>query len=85
MNLEQEITQRLITELQPSKLDIIDESHLHAGHAAAKAGGKHFALTISAEKFSGLSKIACHRLVYKAVQDLMPLPLHALRISIEPV
>ena len=82
MNLEQEIKQRLQVALRPSILEITNESHLHAGHAAAKAGGKHFAVKISSEQFDDLNKIACHRLIYKAVQDLMPLPLHALRIEI---
>jgi BolA family transcriptional regulator, general stress-responsive regulator len=80
MNLEAEIKQRLSAELNPSKLEIINESHLHVGHAGAKAGGKHFAVSICADKFTSLNKIARHRLIYKAVQDLMPLPLHALRI-----
>ena len=83
MKLQQKIQQRLEDALQPTTLELIDESQLHIGHAGAKAGGQHFAVTISSAKFSGLNKLACHRLIYKALHDLMPLPLHALRINIK--
>lgn len=66
--------------LQPTHLDIIDESHLHAGHEGAKGGASHFRVHIWAPEFAGLTTIARHRLVYDRVQDLMPFPIHALAI-----
>ncbi|MBU5877057.1 BolA/IbaG family iron-sulfur metabolism protein, partial [Vibrio cholerae O1] len=58
-------------------LEVIDESHLHAGHAGAKGGASHFRLIISSPKFTGLNTLARHRLVYDRVTDLMPHPIHA--------
>ncbi|AEC20275.1 hypothetical protein PT7_1735 [Pusillimonas sp. T7-7] len=66
--------------LQPSHLDIVDESHLHAGHAGSKSGASHFRLYIWTPQFAGLTTLARHRLVYDRVQDLMPYPIHALSI-----
>ena len=67
--------------LNPTELDIIDESHLHAGHEGSKDGSSHFRLTIASEQFNGLNTLARHRLVYEQVQDLIPFPIHALAIN----
>lgn len=72
---------RLSEALQPSLLDVIDESHLHAGHAGASGGAKHFALQIASRQFAGKNRVAQQRLVYAAVSDLMPHPIHALRFE----
>ena len=66
--------------LAPTHLQIIDESHLHVGHAGSKDGASHFRLHIWTEQFQGLSTLARHRLVYDRVHDLMPYPIHALAI-----
>ena len=75
------ITQRLQT-LNPNYFDLVDESHLHAGHAGAQGGARHFRLIISSDHFDGLNTVAKHRLIYQQVQDLMPHPIHALAIEI---
>lgn len=75
------IRERLTNQLQPTQLDIIDESHLHAGHAGAASGAGHFVVTIIAETFNGKSLIEQHRLVYQAVDDLMKTEIHALSIK----
>lgn len=75
------ITQRLQT-LNPSYFDLVDESHLHAGHAGAQGGASHFRLIISSDQFDSLNTVAKHRLIYQQVQDLMPHPIHALAIEI---
>lgn len=67
--------------LEPVKLDIIDESHLHAGHAGSRDGASHFRVAIVSPRFAGLRPVACHRLVYDLVHDLMPYPIHALAID----
>jgi BolA protein len=77
MNL---LKQRLAA-LEPTHLEIIDESHLHAGHEGAKGGAGHFRVIISSAQFQGLSALARHRLVYDRVHDLIPYPVHALAIS----
>lgn len=63
-----------------TKLDIEDESHLHAGHAGAASGGGHFKLTIVAPEFEGMSKVARHRAIYAALNKHFPVAIHALTI-----
>lgn len=70
-----------LADLEPSHIEVIDESHMHVGHAGAKDGAAHFKLLISSQHFEGLSTLARHRLVYDRVQDLMPHPIHALTIQ----
>jgi len=67
--------------LAPAELDIRDESHLHAGHAGAAAGGGHFRLRIVSSRFASLNRLARHRLVYDRLADLMPSQIHALAIQ----
>ncbi|HRE17537.1 MAG TPA: BolA family protein [Rhodocyclaceae bacterium] len=69
-----------LTVLEPLELDLINESHLHAGHAGAKDGA-HFRLHIVSARFSGRPTVARHRLVFDAVGDLMRGKIHALAIS----
>lgn len=77
----EKIRTRLTQKLQPSHLDIIDQSHLHAGHAGAKEGKGHFAVEITSAAFAGKSLIQRHRLVYDALGDLMQTDIHALSIK----
>ncbi len=74
------LRQRLAA-LEPSLLEIDDESHLHAGHAGAQGGVSHFRVWIEADCFSGKTKVAQHRMVYDLVNDLMPFPIHALALQ----
>ncbi len=74
------ITAGLKEQLQPLKLVIDDESHLHAGHAGAAGGAGHFRITITAQAFAGLNSVARHRLVYGALKEFMPHEIHALAI-----
>ncbi|HLU78127.1 MAG TPA: BolA family protein [Burkholderiaceae bacterium] len=67
--------------LDPTELEIIDESHLHIGHAGSRDGAGHFRVRITSPKFEGLRPVARHRLVYDLVDDLMPHPIHALAID----
>ena len=66
--------------LQPLHLEVIDDSHLHAGHAGAREG-RHFSVRITAERFNGLSRVARHRLIYDSLQLLIPRGIHALAIE----
>jgi BolA protein len=77
-----QLRERLKSNLQPDALVITDESHLHAGHAGAQGGGRHYRAHIVTNKFTGLSRVARHRLVYSALQDLMPHPIHALALEL---
>ncbi len=76
-----EIKARLERELSPTHIDIVDESHLHAGHAGAASGAGHFSVTVVSDKFAGKSAIQRHRMVYMAVDDLMRSEIHALSIQ----
>ena len=69
-----------LAELQPSMLNIQDDSAQHAGHTGSEAGGRHFSVTIVSEHFLGLSRLARHRAVLDRVGDLIPHPVHALAI-----
>ena len=80
-NRIEKITQRLQS-LQPSQLNIVDESEQHMGHAGAQDGRGHFALEIAAPSFAGQSPIACHRMIYAALGELMQTDIHALKINI---
>lgn len=74
------IRSRLRQAFSPSHLEVIDESDQHRGHAGYQGGGRHFAILISAECFRGISRIAAHRQIYALFTDMMPDPIHALRI-----
>jgi len=76
-----EIHKLLMQAFKPSALQVEDESWKHAGHAGAKeSGGGHFVVHITAEKFSGKSRIACHRMVNQALKDKFGPLIHALSI-----
>lgn len=66
---------------KPKTLQVEDESWKHAGHAGAKeSGGGHFVVHITAEVFSGKPRIACHRMINKALKDEFGPMIHALSI-----
>jgi len=75
------IRNRITAAIQPAELDIVDESHLHVGHAGAKDGKGHFRVHVVAEKFAGLPTLQRHRLIYDAVKELMETDIHALSIE----
>ncbi|HEY1058725.1 MAG TPA: BolA family protein [Limnobacter sp.] len=62
-------------------VEVEDESHLHAGHAGARDGGRHFRVRVKSRKFAGLGTLGRHRLVYDAVSDWMKKEIHALAID----
>ena len=66
--------------LQPQSLVVQDDSHLHAGHAGAREG-RHFSVRVVSERFTGLSRLMRHRLVYDAAAPLMARGIHALAIE----
>jgi len=66
--------------LQPTALAVEDDSHLHAGHAGAKEG-RHFTVRVTSSAFTGLSRVARHRLVYDALRSLVAEGIHALAIE----
>lgn len=77
------IESRVRAALDPHFLEVVDESHLHIGHAGARDGRGHFHLRIASARFQGLSAVARHRLIYEALGDLLTTDIHAVRISID--
>ena len=75
------IESRLREALQAVFVEVIDESHLHAGHAGARSGGGHFRATIVSPRFEGLSTVAAQRLVYAALAEEMGSQIHALSMK----
>ena len=66
--------------LAPTRLEIVDDSARHAGHAGAREGG-HFKVSLTSAAFRGNNAIQRHRLVFAAVADLMKTDIHALNID----
>jgi BolA protein len=81
VSVAERIRERLAS-LQPQRMELVDESEAHRGHAGYReGGGTHWRLTIVAPAFSGQSTVARHRMVYRALGDLMQHPIHALAIT----
>ena len=66
--------------LAPETLEVVDDSHLHVGHAGAREG-RHFSVRVTSARFEGLGAVARHRVVYDALRTLMPRGIHALAID----
>ncbi|WP_298624016.1 BolA family transcriptional regulator [uncultured Zoogloea sp.] len=77
-----EIRQRLAV-LAPVKVELIDDSALHAGHAGARSGGGHYRLSIVSAAFAGKNTVFRHRMIYDALGDMMRKEIHALAIQAE--
>lgn len=75
-----DIQTALSDQLSPTELAVQDDSHLHAGHAGAREG-RHFSVKIVSNRFAGLNRLARHRLVYHALDALIPQGIHALAIE----
>lgn len=71
----------LLAALEPTSLEISDDSHMHVGHAGAASGGGHFSLKIVSPRFEGQRLVMRHRLVYDALQEMMKSDIHALAIT----
>ena len=72
--------QEKLAALDPQRLEILDDSAKHAGHAGAKEGG-HYRLTIVSPRFSGCGTMQRHRLIYEALGPMMRGEIHALSIK----
>ncbi|QHJ01214.1 BolA/IbaG family iron-sulfur metabolism protein [Xylophilus rhododendri] len=72
--------------LQPTRLEVIDESAAHAGHVGANGSGfgTHFRVRIASLALAGRTRVAQHRLVYDALRPFLDAGLHALAIEVLP-
>ncbi len=81
MRTEDVITKKLTAAFTPESLKVIDESHLHAGHAGHREGGQtHYRLYIVADAFKGKTRIERHRLINAALSEELAGSIHALAI-----
>jgi BolA protein len=83
MARRERLIERLTTSLAPASIEVVDESHRHAGHAGAQPGGEtHYHVEIVATRFAGMSRIARHRLVHEIVHEEFENGLHALSLKL---
>jgi BolA protein len=81
MNVAHRIRDKLTSALNPTTLEIVDESQRHAGHAGARPGGEtHFRVEVVAAVFQGKSRLERQRLVYAALKEEMSQQIHALSL-----
>jgi BolA protein len=81
MQMKTQIAEKLSTAFAPQSLDVVDESHQHAGHAGARPGGQtHFRVHIVSEAFRGKSRIERHRMINQALSSELAGGVHALAI-----
>lgn len=82
MSIETELKARLQSAFAPDRLEIVNESHKHAGHGGDDGSGEsHFAVLIRASGFAPMSRVARHRAVHAALGDLTT-QIHALALDI---
>ncbi len=81
MTLENAIKEKLTKAFAPSGMKVVNESHLHAGHAGSPGTGEsHFAVVVVADAFAGKSRLERHRMVNAALADELAGGIHALAI-----
>jgi BolA protein len=81
MNRAERIERLLTDALSPERLEIVDESHLHAGHAGAREGGEtHYRVLVVADSFEGENRVARQRRINAALDGEFASGLHALSI-----
>jgi BolA protein len=82
MSVANTIREKLTARFAPSRLDLVDESHRHAGHAGARPEGEtHFAVTIVSAVFAGQSRVVRQRLVYQTLAEELATRVHALALT----
>jgi BolA family transcriptional regulator, general stress-responsive regulator len=81
VSVKAKIEKKLSEAFLPDSLEIIDESHLHAGHAGHRPGGEtHFRIRVVSKAFAGKNRVQRHRMVNSVLADELAGPIHALAI-----
>jgi BolA family transcriptional regulator, general stress-responsive regulator len=82
MTMEQSIREKLMEAFTPEALDVVNESHHHAGHAGSPGTGEsHFAIKVVSDAFAGKSRLERHRMVNAVLADELAGKIHALAIT----
>lgn len=83
MRVEDEIRDRLVQAFAPARLEVVNESHRHAGHAGDDGSGEsHFRVVIAAPAFGPMTRVARHRAVHAALGPDLVARVHALGLEI---
>jgi BolA protein len=83
MNIEEYIRKQITEHLNPSHLEVINESHLHVGHAGDDGSDQtHFKVVVVSDKFNGMQTVQRHRLVNDLLSDCFKSGLHALSLKL---
>ena len=82
MTMKDRIKAKLEAGLDPVSIDVIDESHLHAGHSGARAGGQtHYRVNVASTRFSGKGRVERHRMIYALLAQEIADGVHALALQ----
>lgn len=82
-NYEARIREKLETAFAPTRLDVIDQSDMHAGHSGARDGGQtHFMVVMASSAFDGVNRVARQRLVYDVLKAELEERVHALSLTL---
>ena len=82
MTVAQTIERKLTARFAPLRLEVVDESHRHEGHAGAQPGGEtHFTVTLVSAAFAGVGRVARQRLVYETLAEELKRGVHALALT----
>ena len=77
------IKEKLTVTLQPTHLEVIDDSQDHIGHAGSAGGAGHYTVVVASPLFAGKSKIQTHQMIYAALDGMIGPEIHALRIQVQ--
>ena len=84
MSVAERIEKTLQEALSPNHLEVIDESHKHAGHVGARPEGEtHFHIIVTAGAFDDLNRVARQRMVHQLLADELAGPVHALSMELK--
>ena len=84
MTAQERITRTLREAFHPARLNVVDESHLHKGHAGHRPEGEtHFRVRIASDTFAGRSRVDAHRMINASLAEEFARGMHALAIEIE--
>jgi BolA family transcriptional regulator, general stress-responsive regulator len=86
MTVAETMARKLTERFAPTRLDIVDDSHRHVGHAghpggAGQGGETHFTVTLVSATFTGMSRVARQRLVYETLAEELAGSVHALSLT----
>lgn len=84
VSVQESMERKLREALDPVRLEIVNQSHLHASHASSPGTGEsHFNVTVVSPLFEGKNRVARHKLVYSVLADELAGPVHALSLVLK--